>query len=148
MADIILTAQDLEKLDESLLYLDPATHELTAPLADELAPGDWDFVVSYIRQRLRSAMEIELMARAFASSAVARDLCDQRGAEHFLRSKAWLHNFGIIQTSDEYFATLSAVHENRLTRALDALVLIAQDMLFDKIGEDYRRLVNPRTGLS
>lgn len=144
MADIVLTDEDLARLAECLAYLDPAGHELVAPLASELPPNDWDFVVSYMRRRLRSAMEIEMMARAFTTSATARDLCDGRGAEHFLRSKAWLHNFGIIQTSDEYFASLSAAHGNRLTRALDALILIAQDLLFDKIGEDYRRLVNPR----
>ncbi|MFP5298404.1 MAG: hypothetical protein ACLGHL_05415 [Actinomycetota bacterium] len=144
MADIMLSPDDLVRLDESLAYLDPASHELVTPLREQLSPRDWEFVVSYIQQRLRSAMEIELMARAFASAAKARDLCDQRGADHFLRSKAWLHNFGIIQTSDEYFASLSATHDNRLTRALDALILIAQDLLFDKIEEDYRRLLNPR----
>jgi hypothetical protein len=70
-------------------------------------------------------------------------LADEKGSEHFLRSKSWLHNFGVTQTTDEYFTALSLAHENKLHQALDALIMIAQDRLFDRVDEEYERLLRP-----
>lgn len=144
MAYIVLSEQDGIRVRQTLEYIDPGSHELLTACRPHLSDDEWTFVIDYVQRRLRSAMEIEIMARGMAESAAARGLCDRRGAEHFLRSKAWIHNFGIIQTSDEDFAALSAANANRLTRAIDALILIAQDLLFDRIDEEYERLLNPR----
>lgn len=142
MADIVFSEQDLRQIEDTIRYLDPASHELVCALEPQLSGADWDFAVTYMRQRIRSALEIELMARAMADRCTRTNLCDKRGADHYLRSKSWTHNFGIIQTTDEYFAALSAAHDNKLTRALDALILIAQDLLFGSLDEEYERLLN------
>lgn len=144
MADFRFSKTDIANIEETIAYLDPASHELLSSMQGSLSEADWEFAVTYIRQRVRSALEIEIMARAITDTAINRNLCDRRGAEHFLRSKSWLHNFGVIQTTDEYFAAISAGNDNRLTRALEAMILIAQDMLFDRLDEEYERLLNPR----
>jgi hypothetical protein len=144
VADFRFSKTDIASIEETIAYLDPASHELLSSLQASLSEADWEFAVTYIRQRVRSALEIEIMARALTDTAITRNLCDRRGAEHFQRSKTWLHNFGVIQTTDEYFAALSANHNNRPTLALEAMILIAQDMMFDRLDEEYERLLNPR----
>ncbi len=144
MAEIVLARHDIAAIEAAIDDLDPSTHELLVSQRVLLGESDWEFAVTYIRQRIRSALELEMMARCLADKAVALNLCDRRGAEHFLRSKSWTHNFSVSQTTDEYFAALSSAHEGRLGRALDALILIAKDQMFGTLDEEYERLLNPR----
>jgi hypothetical protein len=141
MAEIVLTPEDLDRIEEIIIYLDPATYEALGEVHPPLSQSDREFVVTYMRRRIRSALEIELMARCVAGAARSRNLADDRGVDDFMRSQSWLHNFGVTQTADEYFTTLSIGHANRLTHALEAMILIAQDRLFDRVSEEYERLL-------
>lgn len=128
-------------MEEILEELDPNGHELFAPHKALLSDADWAFICDYTRERMRSAIQIGAMARAFVETAQQLGATDDRGAQHFLRSKAWIHNFGVTASADEYFCALSAICGNRLGRASDALVEIAQDRMFETLDEEYQRLL-------
>lgn len=140
MAQIALTEDEEARIESILDELDPLNHELVLPARDPLSAEEWGFVVDHIRQKIRSALELGFMARALACTAERRGLSDDRGADHFLRSKAWVHNFGVAQTGDEYFCALSLKSGNRLLKAADALVEFAQDRVFDTFDDEYRRV--------
>lgn len=144
MAEIRLTLRDGELIQATLDYLDIGSNELLESVRPSLTDADWEFVTTYIHQRVRSALQIEMMARAMARASIDLNLCDDAGADHFLRSKSWLHNYGVTQTADEYFTALSIRYEDRLNRALDAMVMIAQDRMFGSFDEEYERLLNPQ----
>jgi hypothetical protein len=141
MARIALTEQDQQSIAEILADVEMQASELLSEEEEEtLEPADWDFFLLHVRQKVRSALEIGLIARAVGHAAHDRDLCDERGLDHFLRSKAWVHNFGVTQTADEYLLALSAKSGGRLVRCVDALVEIAQDRMFGTLDEEYQRL--------
>lgn len=139
--DVIFSPEELEAIDRTIEEIDAASNELLLPLRTTLKEEDWDFVVRYLETRLRSALEIGLIARNMCRVAYQRGLADERGLEHFLRSKAWVHNFGIPQTGDEYLQTLSAATGHRLVKTYDGLLEIAQDRMFGTIDEEYQRLL-------
>lgn len=122
--------------------LDPAKHELFDVHRPLLNPADWEFLCEYVREKVASALMIGLLARSVAHTSQDHGLSDNRGADHFLRSKAWVHNFGVLQSGDEYFANLSGTCGNRLGKACDALVEIAQDRLFGTLDDEYQRLLS------
>jgi hypothetical protein len=140
MARMSFTDDELEAMRDALEDLDPTHHELTARYREQLRPQDWAFATDYMRERLRAALEIGIMTRALAALAVDREVADDRGVSHFLRSGAWLHNFGVPTTSDEYFWALSAGADKKLVTALEALIEIAQSRLFNTIEEGLRKL--------
>ncbi len=140
MAHIALTDEDRRVIAETLEELDPASHELLARFRDALSESDWTFTVGYVTGRIQSALEIGLIARAVATCAELSGMADERGKDHFLRSKAWLHNFGVPQTGDEYFFAVSAAAGGGLVRAHEALLELAQDRLFGTLDDEYERL--------
>ena len=121
--------------------LDPAKHDLFDVHRPLLSAADWEFLCEYVREKVASALMIGLLARSAAAAAEESGVSDSRGADHFLRSKAWVHNFGVLQSGDEYFTNLSGACGNRLGKACDALVEIAQDRLFGTLDEEYQRLL-------
>lgn len=140
MARLELSPEEREMIETTIAALEPSRDSLMELDEMTLDEEERSFVEEHARRKIRSALEIGIMARTLAEQAIARDLCDDRGAEHFLRSKAWVHNFGVSETSDEYFYALSVRSGNRLTRALDALIEIAQDRVFGTVDEEFKRL--------
>ncbi len=140
MAHIALSDEDRRVIAETLEELDPASHELLARFREVLNDSDWAFAVGYVTARIRGALEIGLIARAVVAAAERNGLADERGSDHFLRSKAWLHNFGVPQTGDEYFYAVSAAAGGGLVRAHEALLELAQDHLFGTFDDEYQRL--------
>jgi hypothetical protein len=146
MSTFSFSPQDLTQIEVILDEVDVASHELLRPVEPAVSTNDWAFVIGYIEERLRAALEIGILARSFCTTAVERGYADERGVDHFLRSKAWLHNFGVTQRGDEHFYSLSAACEHRLVRALDALVEIVQDRMFSTLDDEYERLLSSDQG--
>lgn len=145
MAKIVLSHSDVQAIEEVLRYLDPASNEVILGLSEAMSDSDWEFAVTYMKRRIRSALEIEMMARCMIQASMDRNLCDERGADHYLRSKAWTHNYGVVQTADEYFTAISSANGGKLSQVLEALILIAQDRMFGSLDEEYERLLHPRS---
>ncbi|HEU4480363.1 MAG TPA: hypothetical protein VFS18_00635 [Actinomycetota bacterium] len=146
MSDFRFSPEDLARIEAVLREVDVASHELLRPVEPAVEHADWTFLVGYIGERLRAALEIGILARTFCTVAVQRGYADDRGVDHFLRSKAWLHNFGVTQPGDEHFYSLSAACDHRLVRALDALIEIAQDRMFGTLDDEYERLLSTDQG--
>ena len=140
MAEIVFSGEDLNRIEEAIADLDPKTHELIVIHEGCFSEDDWAFILKYIEERLSAALKLGLMARCLGVAAEKADLADERGVQHFIGSKAWVHNFGIASTADEYFHALSTSAGGRLAKALDALVEIAQDRLFGTLDDEYQRL--------
>ena len=140
MAEIVFTGEDLRLIETAVTDLDPSTHELIAIHQASFGEDDWDFVLRYIEERVSAALKLGIMARCLVMAAEDADLADERGVQHFLGSKAWVHNFGVANTADEYFQALSTAGGGRLSKALDALIEITQDRLFGTFDEEYQRL--------
>ena len=145
MAEIVFTGEDLRRIEDAVGDLDPSTHELIVIHEGSFNQEDWNFVLRYIDERLSAALKLGLMARCLGRAAEEAELADERGVQHFLSSRAWVHNFGVASTADEYFQALSTSAGGRLSKALDALIEIAQDRLFGTLDEEYERLFTSGT---
>jgi hypothetical protein len=141
MPQIVFSKEELLRVAAMVEDLDPAKHELFDVHRPLLNAADWEFLCEYVREKIASALMIGLVARSVSRVAQEHGVADERGADHFLRSKAWVHNFGVLQSGDEYFANLSGACGNRLGKACDALVEIAQDRLFGTVDDEYQRLL-------
>jgi hypothetical protein len=140
MAEIVFSGEDLNRIEEAISDLDPSTHELIVIHEGSYSQDDWAFIIKYVTERLSAALKLGLMARCLGIAAEEAELADERGVQHFIDSKAWVHNFGIASTADEYFQALSTSGGGRLSKALDALIEIAQDRLFGTLDDEYQRL--------
>ena len=140
MAEIVFTGEDLRRIEEAVTDLDPSTHELIVIHEGSFSQDDWTFILKYIDERLSASLKLGLMARCIGVAAEQADLADERGVQHFIDSRAWVHNFGVASTADEYFTALSTSAGGRLSKALEALIEIAQDRLFGTFDDEYQRL--------
>jgi hypothetical protein len=140
MARIVLTPAEKAKILAVVRELDPATHELTTPFKVLLSDSEWHFVVTYARNEIKGALEIGLLARAMAEAVRKRGSANEQGIATFLESTAWMRNFGVSDDDDERFKDLCGV-DSPLFLAVDALLQLAQDRMFDTIDEEYLRLL-------
>jgi hypothetical protein len=139
---IEFTETERTLIDAVLVELDPSTHELTRDFKDDLSGDDWRFLVRYARREMRACLELGLLARSAADTARLRNLSNDEGAFAFLRSVSWLRNFGITDPEDERFLGLAGEGpEAPMFLAVDALIEIAKDRIFDTVGDEYRQLI-------
>jgi hypothetical protein len=139
---IEFTETERTLIDAVLVELDPSTHELTRDFKDDLSEDDWRFLVRYARREMRACLELGLLARSAADTARLRNLSNDEGAFAFLRSVSWLRNFGITDPEDERFLGLAGEGpEAPMFLAVDALIEIAKDRIFDTVGDEYRQLL-------
>jgi hypothetical protein len=139
---IEFTQTERTLIDAVLVELDPSTHELTRDFKDDLSEDDWRFLVRYARREMRACLELGLLARSAADTARLRNLSNDEGAFAFLRSVSWLRNFGITDPEDERFLGLAGEGpEAPMFLAVDALIEIAKDRIFDTVGDEYRQLL-------
>lgn len=142
MPKIVFTAPERARVSNILKELDPATHELTAPWSERLDPKDWQFVVDYATFEMRAALELGLLARSAVDTARQRGMANAEGASVVLSSISWLRNFGVIDARDERFASIAGAGTDApLFLAVEALIEIAKDRLFQTFDEEYRLLL-------
>lgn len=142
MPQIEFTDKERKLIDAVLAELDPVSHELTRDFRNVLDGDDWRFLVRYARREMRACLELGLLARSMADTARLRNLSNEQGAVAFLRSVSWLRNFGMTDPDDERFLSLAGEGpEAPLFLAVDALIEIAKDRIFDTVGDEYRQLL-------
>lgn len=142
MPQIEFTEAERTLVDAVLAELDPSSHELTRDFRNILAEEDWRFLVRYARREMRACLELGLLARSMADTARLRDLSNGDGAFAFLRSISWLRNFGMTDPDDERFLALAGEGPQApIFLAVDALIEIAKDRIFDTVGDEYRQLL-------
>ena len=148
MARITLSAAERARINAILVELEPSCHDLTRRYASELAPHEWEFVLGYIRNELRSFLEIRTMARALADAARKRGLADDAGISDFLASRTWVRNFGVADDDDDRFMAIAASTGRPSPRAnydlstdADTLLEIAEERLLGTIDDEYIELL-------
>ncbi len=148
MARITFSAAERARIAAILVELEPAFHDLTRRYANELDPQEWEFVVGYIRNELRSFLEIRTMAGAFAEAARDGGLADERGIADFLASRSWVRNFGVADDDDDRFMAIAATTGRpnprvnyELSTDADTLLEIAEERLLGTIDDEYVELL-------
>lgn len=141
MAKMILSGPERLRIAAILRELDPDSHELLAPFKENLSAADWNFVVEYARAEMRGALEMGLLARGLADTARMRGMANADGISSFLESTSWMRNFGMSDESDEHFKRLADV-DTPMFVAVDALLQMAQDRMFNTLDEEYARLLD------
>lgn len=140
MPRLIYTGADKLRVDAIVAELDPAGHDLTRPFREALSSEDWLFVVDYARTEIRAALEVGMLARTVAESARLRGSSNEQGIRTFLDSISWMRNFGVSDAADERFKEIADV-DSPLFVAVDALLQLAQDRMFNTLDEEYVRLL-------
>jgi hypothetical protein len=141
MPKVIYTGADRVRIEAILKELDPQINPLTLPFKAMLDEDDWRFVVDYARAEIRAALEIGLLARGMADAARRRGVANDDGVAAFMDSASWMRNFGVSDGADERFKRLADV-ESPLFFAVDSLLQLAQDRLFNTLDEEYLRLLD------
>ncbi len=145
MPRIIFSGTERLRMNAILKELDPATHEFTSRFANVLSSEDWNFVQNYARAEMRGALEMGLLARSVAEVARQRGIGSEQGVSSFLDSTPWMRNFGVSDDADERFKMIADL-ESPLFVAVDALLQLAQDRMFNTLDEEYARLLDASTG--
>lgn len=145
MPKVVYSGAERLRMNAILDELDPATSELTTPFQDVLSEDDWNFVVTYARNEMRAALEIGMLTRAVAEAARDRAASNEEGVAAFFEAVSCMRNFGVSDRTDERFRNIADV-DSPLFIAVDALLQMAQDRLFNTLDEEYVRLLREQLG--
>ena len=145
MPRIAFTGEEHARINHVLRELDPATHELTAHWSDLLNGEDWAFLQDYVRTEMRATLEMGMLARSIAAVVNERRLADTTAVDHFLRSTTWSRNFGLTDDAEErLMSILGQALDSPLFLAIEALMQMAEDRMFDTLDSEYRSLLEGR----
>lgn len=94
MAKLIFTEED-ERLIESLMEeFDPATHPISAPLADLLSAGEWERLSDALRSFIEAKIRTCMAARGFILALKDAGALENVAAREYLNSDIWAPNMG------------------------------------------------------
>ena len=145
MPRISFTGEEHARINHVLRELDPATHDLTAHWRNLLSGEDWAFLQDYVRTEMRATLEMGMLARSIAAVVDERRLADKAAVDHFMRSTPWSRNFGLTDEAEErLMSILGQALDSPLFLAIEALMQMAEDRMFDTLDIEYRSLLEGR----
>lgn len=136
MPDISFTAAERTHMAEVLRRLDPAGHDLTREFRTILSKEEWDFVVEYVRAKMRVVLEAGLLMRSVGDAAKASQLVDEGAIRKNFLHSLWTYDFAFRPPIENTFVQIAGGSPDaRLCLAVEALVELAEDAMFATFDE-------------
>jgi hypothetical protein len=143
MPDITFTAQERQRVNAIIDELDPADHELLCSYHDMLSAKDWQFVCDYVRAKMRAVLETGLLVASVAERARVTGLVGEESIrDNFVRI-LWHYDFSFRKEIEDAFVAVAGDRsEAPLCLAAEALVELAEDLMFATFEDAHERLLD------
>jgi hypothetical protein len=143
MPDITFTARERQRVNAIIDELDPADHELLCPYQDMISAEDWQFVCDYTRAKMRSVLETGLLVASVAERARVTDLVGEETIRNNFVRSLWTYDFSFRKAiEDTFVAVAGGRKEAPLCLATEALVDLAEDLMFATFEDAHERLLD------
>jgi hypothetical protein len=143
MPDITFTEQERQRVNAIIDELDPADHELLCPYYNMLSAEDWQFVCDYVRAKMRAVLETGLLVASVAERARTTDLVDEESIRNNFVRTLWNYDFSFRKAIEDTFVAVAGDHsEAPLCLAAEALVELAEDLMFATFEDAHERLLD------
>ena len=143
MPDITFTAQERQRVNAIIDELDPADHELLSPYQDMISAVDWQFVCDYARAKMRAVLETGLLVASVAERARVADLVGEETIRNNFVRTLWTYDFSFRKAiEDTFVAVAGGGREAPLCLATEALIDLAEDLMFATFEDAHERLLD------